>query len=147
MSTRALVAALLLASAWKGDTRPGDDFLTAAVIPSAAPASSGALITVAGINFNPGGVFGSGGGGTGGFDDNDDDDYDNANGGGGAGYGGTSGMACVFGGDEGRGRVALTPGCPLGYLQGHTGCRQLNRVRVRVLTHNNKRGNQCARQP
>lgn len=49
----ALVAVLLLASAGPGDTRPGDDFLTAAVIPSAAPAASGALITVAGSTLNP----------------------------------------------------------------------------------------------
>jgi hypothetical protein len=34
---------------------------------------------------------------------------------------------------RGRGRVALTPGCQIGYIGPHTGCHQLNRV----LTHNN----------
>lgn len=91
----ALVAALILASVWTGDTRPGDDFLTAAVIPSAAHAAQGTSITVAGINFNPGGVFGAGAGGFGDYDD-DDDDYAGVGGSGGGG-----GAACVFGGGEG----------------------------------------------
>ena len=59
MSARsvALTLAVVLATARPAATRSGEDFLSAALLPSAAPAVAGASVTVVGLNFNPGGVF------------------------------------------------------------------------------------------
>lgn len=117
MSARsvALTLAVVLATARPAATRSGEDFLSAALLPSAAPAVAGASITVVGLNFNPGGVFDA-------LDDEPShpDDPD---------LGAARGMACVFAGVEGPAGItparvdstgvfacAAPPGVPHGFL-------------------------------
>ena len=117
MSARsvALTLAVVLATARPAATRSGEDFLSAALLPSAAPAVAGASVTVVGLNFNPGGVFDA-------LDDDPShpDDPD---------LGAARGMACVFAGFEGPAGItparvdstgvfacAAPPGVPHGFL-------------------------------